>query len=103
MDFAVLVVVVASTLAFFKVSNMRRRARFRNVPPGTRKVIDVRPGNVDQAIQRWEKLGYDLHDRKDFETPRGTGGRTLQMPVEHVVLTFIKTWLSVVCNQAPHA
>ena len=54
-------------------------------------MIDVRPGNIDQAIQRWEKLGYDLQDRKDFETPRGTGGRTLQMPVEHVVLTFIKT------------
>lgn len=53
----------------------------------TRKVIDVRPGDVDQAIQKWEKLGYDLHDRRDFETPRNSGSRRCQMPVEHVVLT----------------
>jgi hypothetical protein len=90
-DFAVLAAVVALVLAFFKVSNMRARAWVKNAPACTRKVIDVKPGDVAQATQKWEKLGYELHDREDFEARRGTGTAHLNMPVEHVVLTFIKT------------
>ena len=29
--------------------------------------MDVLPRDVDQAIQKWDKLGYDLHDRSLLE------------------------------------
>jgi hypothetical protein len=71
---------------------LTRKARLRSAPTGSRQVVDVRPGNVVQAIQWWEKLGYDLHDRSDFETPasRRYTNPASQMPLEHVVLTFVK-------------
>lgn len=50
--------------------------------------MDVRPGEVVKAIQEWEKLGYDLHERRQVEeiTLSAYGHRKEQ----HVILTFVK-------------
>lgn len=81
------VVVVGSIFGLPVAFTMRKRARLRNAPMGSRQAVDVRPGRVDKAVQSWGKLGYDLHDRSEFETPPT---RTVRMPVIHVVLTFVK-------------
>jgi hypothetical protein len=71
---------------------MTRKGRLGNAPTGTPQVVDVRPGNVVKVIQWWETLGYDLQHRSDFETPatRKYTNPASQMPLEHVVLTFVK-------------
>jgi hypothetical protein len=67
---------------------MRKRARLRNAPTGSLQTIETRPGCFDKAVQRWGKLGYDLRERSEFQTP--PTGR-VQMPVVHVILTFVKS------------
>lgn len=64
-----------------------RRARLRKAPSGSREVVDALPTQVDKTILWWGKLGYDLHDRSEFQTP--PKGRT-QIPGVHVILTFVK-------------
>lgn len=49
-------------------------------------MVDALPTQVDKTILWWGKLGYDLHDRSEFQTP--PRGRT-QIPGMHVVLTFV--------------
>lgn len=65
---------------------LRRRSRLRSAPSGPRQVVDALPTQVDKTILWWGKLGYDLHDRSEFQTP--PRGRT-QIPGMHVVLTFV--------------
>jgi hypothetical protein len=69
---------------------LRKRARLRKAPAGSRQVIIVHPTQVDATILHWGKLGYDLHDRGEVDTP---GSRRLgqeDLPVRHMRLTFVK-------------
>ena len=58
--------------------------------------MDVLPRDVDQAIQKWDKLGYDLHDRSLLEEDATLVTQELpQSPYagikeQHVILTFVK-------------
>jgi hypothetical protein len=67
---------------------MRKKTRLRKAPAGSRQLVDVRPGEVVKAIQEWEKLGYDLHERSQVdEIPHSPYGR---MKEQRVILTFVK-------------
>ena len=66
---------------------LKKRARLRNAPSGSRQVVDALPTQVDKTIMWWRKLGYDLHDRSEFQSP--PTGRS-QIQAFHVILTFVK-------------
>jgi hypothetical protein len=83
---AIYVVVVGSIFGLPIAFNMRKRARLRNAPTGSRQAVDVRLGGVNKAIQKWGKLGYDSHDRSEW---KGPPTRTVQMPIIPVILTLL--------------
>lgn len=69
------------------VFHWRLRAKLKKAPSGSRQTVDTRPGNVNVTIQWWAKLGYDLHERSEWQSPPIGGG---QMPIIHVILVFTK-------------
>lgn len=69
------------------VFRWRLKARLRKAPSGSRQTVDTRPGNVNATIQWWAKVGYDLHERSEWQSPPIGYG---QMPIIHVILVFIK-------------
>ncbi|HXW79911.1 MAG TPA: hypothetical protein VEJ84_10455 [Acidimicrobiales bacterium] len=83
---AIFVVVVGTILGLPAASSMRRRARLKNAPTGSRQTVTARVANADTTIQRWGKLGYDLEERSDY------AGRAVRMgvPETRATLTFIK-------------
>jgi hypothetical protein len=64
-----------------------KRARLRKASTGSREVVSVHPTQVDPTILYWGKLGYDLEDRDEVDTPSRAGK---DLPVRHMRLTFVK-------------
>ena len=53
--------------------HVREGARSRKAPTGSREVVSVHPTQVDPTILYWGKLGYDLEDRNEVDTPGRAG------------------------------
>ncbi len=56
MEAAIFVVVVGSILALPTASTIRRRARLKNAPTGSRQTVTARVADSGTTIQRWGKL-----------------------------------------------
>lgn len=83
----VLLVGLVSLFMYPTALKMRQQARLRKAPTGSRQTVTVKVMLVGEVIQRWGKLGYDLHERSDFT---GAAGRPLRVPQTFARLTFIK-------------
>jgi hypothetical protein len=69
---------------------MRKRARFRKAPTGSQEVVLAHPSQVDDTIKYWGKLGYDLHDQSEVDTPGSRRTGQMDLPVRLMKLTFVK-------------
>ena len=67
-----------------------KRARLRKAPTGSREVVLAHPSQVEDTIKYWEKLGYDLHDQSEVDTPGSRRTGQMDLPVRHMRLTFVK-------------
>ena len=86
MDGPIFLVVVGAILGLSAASTIRRRARLKNAPAGSRRTVTTKVANADDAIQRWGKLGYDLEEQSDYEAHAVRMG----VPETRATLTFIK-------------
>jgi hypothetical protein len=83
---AIFVVIVGTVLGIPAVSTMRRRARLKHAPSGSRQTVTVQVANAGTTIQRWGKLGYDLEEQSDYGAHTGRMG----VPETRASLTFVK-------------
>jgi hypothetical protein len=71
----------------------RKKAQLRKAPSGSRQTVSVKVMTVEDAIRRWGRLGYDLHERTDYEassvSPASSVTR-IAIPEVRARLTFIK-------------
>jgi hypothetical protein len=81
----VLLVGLVSLFMYPTALKMTRQAKLRKAPSGSRQTVTVKVMSTDDVIQRWGKLGYDLHERKDDTSHTGLG-----VPMVRATLTFIK-------------
>ncbi len=83
----VILVGLASLLAYATTLGPRRRAQLRKAPSGSRQTVTLKVMLVGDVIQQWGRLGYDLHERSDFA---GLSRGSLRVPETFARLTFIK-------------
>jgi hypothetical protein len=82
---AIFVVVVGAILGLPAASTMRRRARLKNAPTGSRQTVTARAADTGTTIRRWGRLGYDLEQQSDYADRARMG-----VPEVRARLTFIK-------------
>ena len=89
----VLLVAIASIIVLPFAGRARKKAQLRNAPTGSRQTVSVKVMTADDAVRRWGKLGYDLHERSDYETssvsPAASATR-IRIPEVRASLTFVK-------------
>ena len=89
----IFIVVVGSIFASPFSFRARKNALLRKAPTGSRQTVSVKVMTVEDAIRRWGKLGYDLHERSDYESssvsPAASVTR-IRIPEVRARLTFIK-------------
>jgi hypothetical protein len=86
---AVIGLIVGPPFAF----RARKNARLRKAPTGSRQTVSVKVMTVDDAVRRWGKLGYELHERSDYATSSVSPASSItkiQIPEVRARLTFIK-------------
>jgi hypothetical protein len=83
---AIFVVIIATVLALPAASTMRRSARLKHAPTGSRQTVTVRVANAGTTIHRWGRLGYDLEEQTEYAAHAVRMG----VPETRASLTFIK-------------
>jgi hypothetical protein len=82
---AIFFVVVGAILALPATATVRRRARLKNAPTGSRQTVTARVADAGTTVQRWGKLGYDLEEQSDY-----AGHARMGVPETRATLTFVK-------------
>jgi hypothetical protein len=89
----VLLVVIGSIIGLPFAGSARKKAQLRKAATGSRQTVSVKVMTVDDAVRRWGKLGYDLHERSDYQAssvaPAASVTR-IRIPEVRARLTFIK-------------
>jgi hypothetical protein len=68
---AIFVVIVGTVLGIPAVSTMRRRARLKHAPSGSRQTVTVQVANASTTIQRWGKLAMTWKSKAITEPTLG--------------------------------
>jgi len=86
-------VVVGSIVGLPFVFSARKKAQLRKAPTGSRQTVSVKVMTVDDAVRRWGKLGYDLHEQSEYGvssvSPASSATR-IRVPEVRARLIFIK-------------